>query len=123
MGARAGVRFLPSGAQGQPEFSAIAYGNAWSGAARAPLYLIDIAQQALHVEDPRQPGRVEYIGPLSVPLRRLSAFRIFSDPGGRNTGILVDGNRIFTLDLLTAQAWDRAYFGSEDLVVADMAPL
>jgi len=117
------VDLLVSGASGQPEFSAVAYGNAWAGARRAPLYLIDIAQQALLVEDPRQPGRVEFIGAFSTPLRRLSAFRIASDQEGRNTGLLVDGNRIYTLDLLTAQAWDRAYFGAEDLVVVDMAYL
>ena len=118
---REDVNLLIVPAQGQPEISAIAYGNAWAGAQRAPLYLIDIAQQALLIEDPRQPGRLDYIGSFQVPLRRLSAFRIFSDREGRNSGLVVDGNRIYTLDLLTAQAWDRAYFGSEDLVLIDMA--
>src|SRR5690606_30650485 len=101
---------------------AAAYARSVSGATRAPLYLIDVGQGALHVEDPRQPGRLEFIGELNIPLRELSAFRIFSTPEA-DTGVLVDGNRIYTVDLLNGQAWDRAYFGNQDLVITDMAPL
>lgn len=107
---------------GTPRFSAAAYARSVSGATRAPLYLIDVGQGALHVEDPRQPGRLEFIGELNIPLRELSAFRIFSTPEA-DTGVLVDGNRIYTVDLLNGQAWDRAYFGNQDLVITDMAPL
>ena len=106
-----------------PRFTAVAYARGVSGVSRAPLYLLDVGQRALHVEDPRQPGRVEYIGELKIPLRELSAFRIFSTADGTDTGILVDGNRVYTVDLLNGRAWDRANFGTQDLVITDMAPL
>lgn len=108
---------------GTPRFSAAAYARGVSGVTQAPLYLIDVGQRALHVEDPREPGRVEFIGELRVPLRELSAFRIFSTPEGADTAILVDGHRIYTVDLLNGRAWDRASFGAQDLVITDMAPL
>ena len=108
---------------GTPRFSAAAYARAVTGTRSAALYLLDVGQRALHIEDPRQPGRVEFIGELGIPLRELSAFRIFSTPEGDDTAILVDGNRIYTVDLLTGRAWDRAHFGEQDLVVVDMAPL
>lgn len=120
---REDVRLTAWAGRGTPLFSAAAYARAVPGAPRAALYLLDLGQGALHVEDPRQPGRVEYIGELGVSLRELSAFRIFSTPDGADTAILVDGNRIYTVDLLTGRAWDRAYFGEHDLVVVDMAPL
>ena len=121
------VSLVASGGSGTPRFSAAAYGRSFSGGTfgqtrHTPLYLIDVAQRALHIEDPRQPGRLEYIGELGIPLRELSAFRIFSTPE-TDTGVLVDGNRIYTIDLLTGQAWDRADFGSQDLVITNMAPL
>lgn len=103
--------------------AAAAYARAVAGAARAPLYLLDLAQQALLVEDPRSPGRLEYVGALGIALRALCAFRIFSTPAGHDTAILLDGHRVYTLDLLNGQAWERAYFEGQDLVVTDMAPL
>ncbi|MDF2096072.1 DUF4394 domain-containing protein [Aquibaculum arenosum] len=109
--------------RGRPRLSAIAYARGLPDARQAPLYLLDVGQRALHVEDPREPGRVEYIGALGIDLRELSAFRIFSTPERGDTAILVDGHRIYTVDLLTGRAWDRGSFGAQDLVITDMAPL
>jgi len=122
-GLREDVALTAWAGRGSPLISAVAYARAVAGADRAALYLLDVGQAALHVEDPRQPGRVEYIGELGISLRELSAFRIFSTPDGGDTAILVDGNRIYTVDLLTGRAWDRAYFEGRDLVIVDMAPL
>ncbi len=88
----------------QPMVTAAAYTNSYAGTKETTLYDIDTAAGTLLRQAPPNDGIVNTIGSLGVKISTPIAFDILADGKGGNTGWLVAGGALHTVDLATGAA-------------------
>src|SRR5262245_27533396 len=88
----------------QPKVTAAAYSNSYAGAKETALYDIDVAHGTLVKQAPPNDGILNTIGKLGVKVDGPVAFDIWSDGKGGNTGWLLAGGSLYTVDLATGAA-------------------
>jgi outer membrane protein assembly factor BamB len=88
----------------QPKVTAAAYSNSFAGTKETALYDIDAAQGTLVKQAPPNDGILNTIGKLGVKVDGPVAFDIWSDGKGANTGWLLAGGALYTVDIATGAA-------------------
>jgi len=88
----------------QPKVTAGSYSNSYAGTKETALYDIDVAIGALVKQAPPNDGILNTIGMLGVKLDGAIAFDIWSDGKGANTGWLLAGGMLYSVDLATGAA-------------------
>jgi hypothetical protein len=88
----------------QPKVTAAAYSNSYAGTKETALYDIDAANGMLVKQAPPNDGILNSIGKLGVKLNGSVAFDISSDGKGGNTGWLLAGGTLYTVDMMTGAA-------------------
>jgi hypothetical protein len=88
----------------QPKVTAAAYSNSYAGTKETALYDIDAATGTLVKQAPPNDGILNTIGKLGVKVDGPVAFDIWSDGKGGNTGWLLSGGMLYTVDLATGAA-------------------
>lgn len=87
-----------------PNVTAIGYSNSVAGMKETTLYDIDFANGMLVRQMPPNDGTLNTIGALGVKLEGPVAFDVWSDGKGANTGWLLAGGSLYTVDLATGGA-------------------
>lgn len=88
----------------QPMVTAAAYSNSFAGTKETTLYDIDTSAGTLLRQVPPNDGILNTIGSLGVKVSMPVAFDIASDGKGGNTGWLVAGGALHSVDLATGAA-------------------
>jgi len=88
----------------QPKVTAAAYSNSFAGTKETALYDIDAANGTLSKQAPPNDGILNTIGKLGVKVNGALAFDIASDGNGGNTGWLLAGGTLYTVDMATGAA-------------------
>jgi hypothetical protein len=88
----------------QPKVTAAAYSNSYAGTKETALYDIDTANGMLVKQAPPNDGILNSIGKLGVKVEGPVAFDIWSDGKGANTGWLLAGGTLYTVDMMTGAA-------------------
>ncbi len=88
----------------QPMVTAAAYTNSFAGTKETTLYDIDTSAGTLLRQVPPNDGVLNTIGSLGVKISAPVAFDIASDGKGGNTGWLVAGGALHSVDLATGAA-------------------
>ena len=88
----------------QPKVTAAAYSNSYAGTKETALYDIDAANGMLVKQAPPNDGILNTIGKLGVKVDGPVAFDIWSDGKGANTGWLLAGGTLYTVDMTTGAA-------------------
>src|SRR5262245_6326980 len=83
---------------------AAAYSNSYAGSKETTLYDIELTTGALLKQAPPNDGTLNTIGKLGVGLDGSVAFDIAADGKGGNTGWLLAGGTLYTVDLASGQA-------------------
>jgi hypothetical protein len=107
----------------QPKVTAAAYSNSFAGTKETALYDIDAAQGTLVKQAPPNDGILNTIGKLGVKVDGPVAFDIWSDGKGGNTGWLLSGGRLFTVDMATGAAKPFAQISGLKGRISDIAIL
>jgi Domain of unknown function (DUF4394) len=87
-----------------PNVTAAGYSNSFAGTKETALYDIDVANGTLVRQAPPNDGILNTIGALGVKLDGPIAFDVWSDGKGTNTGWLLAGGALHTVDLATGAA-------------------
>lgn len=87
-----------------PSVLAIGYSNSVAGTKETTLYDIDVANGMLVRQVPPNDGTLNSIGALGIKLEGPVAFDVWSDGKGANTGWLLAGGSLYTVDLATGGA-------------------
>ncbi|MDT8276849.1 DUF4394 domain-containing protein [Roseomonas mucosa] len=90
-------------AETMPRITAGAYTNSMAGAKETMLLTIDGVLRQLNLQAPPNDGVQQVRGRIGEAVSAASAFDILSD-GGTNTGFLLAGGTLYTLDLQSAAA-------------------
>ena len=85
----------------QPRVTAAAYSNSYAGTKETALYDLDAANRAYVRQAPPNDGILNTLGMLGVKLDGPVAFDIWSDGKGGNTGSLLAGGTLYSLDIAT----------------------
>jgi hypothetical protein len=85
----------------QPKVTAAAYSNSVAGTKETALYDIDAANGAFVRQAPPNDGILNTIGKLGAKVDETVAFDIWSDGKGANTGWLLTGGTLYTVDIAT----------------------
>ena len=88
----------------EPKVTAAAYSNSYAGTKETALYDIDAAHGTLVKQAPPNDGILNTIGKLGVKLDGPVAFDVWSDGKGANTGWLLAGGALYTVDIATGAA-------------------
>jgi hypothetical protein len=88
----------------QPKVTAAAYSNSYAGTKETALYDIDAAHGTLVKQAPPNDGILNTIGKLGVKVDGPVAFDVWSDGKGANTGWLLAGGALYTVDMATGAA-------------------
>jgi hypothetical protein len=88
----------------QPKVTAAAYSNSYAGTKETALYDIDAANGTLVKQAPPNDGTLNTIGKLGVKVDGPVAFDVWSDGKGGNTGWLLAGGTLYTVDMATGAA-------------------
>lgn len=88
----------------QPKVTAAAYSNSFAGTKETALYDIDMTTGAMVKQAPPNDGTLNTIGTLGTKLNGTVAFDIASDGKGGNTGWLLSGGKLHSVDLATGAA-------------------
>src|SRR6185369_15783355 len=83
----------------QPKVVAGAYSNSFAGTKETALYDIDAANGAFVKQAPPNDGILNTLGKLTPKVDDSVAFDIWSDGKGGNTGWLLTGGMLYTLDI------------------------
>jgi hypothetical protein len=84
-----------------PKVTAVAYSNSVKGTKETVLYDIDAATGSFLRQVPPNDGVLNTIGKVGAKLNGTIAFDILADGNGGNTGYLMTGNQLYTLDIAT----------------------
>lgn len=87
-----------------PRVVAAGYSNSFAGTKETALYDIDAASAVLVKQAPPNDGILNTIGALGTAINAPVAFDVLSDGKGANTGWLLSGGELFTVDLATGAA-------------------
>jgi hypothetical protein len=87
-----------------PRVTAVGYTNSVAGAKETTLYDIDTGNGMLVRQAPPNDGTLNTVGMLGVKLDGSVAFDIWSDGKGANTGWLLSGGVLYTVDLASGTA-------------------
>jgi hypothetical protein len=87
-----------------PKVTAAAYSNSYAGTKETALYDIDAAHGTLVKQAPPNDGILNTIGKLGVKVEGPVAFDVWSDGKGANTGWLLAGGALYTVDIATGAA-------------------
>ena len=85
----------------QPMVTAGAYSNSYAGTKETALYDIDAANSAFVRQAPPNDGILNTLGKLTAKVDADVAFDIWSDGKGGNTGWLLAGGTLYTVDIAT----------------------
>ena len=88
----------------EPKVTAAAYSNSYAGTKETALYDIDAAHGTLVKQAPPNDGILNTIGKLGVKIDGPVAFDVWSDGKGANTGWLLAGGTLYTVDIATGAA-------------------
>lgn len=88
----------------QPKVTAAAYTNSFAGTKETALYDIDMTTGAVVKQAPPNDGTLNTVGMLGIKLNGAVAFDISSDGKGANTGWLLSGGKLHSVDLMTGAA-------------------
>lgn len=88
----------------QPHIAAIGYTNSVAGTKETALYDIDATTGNFLKQAPPNDGIVTTVGPLGMKVDGPIAFDIWSDGKGGNTGWLLAGGTLYTVDIATGAA-------------------
>ena len=83
----------------QPRVTAAAYSNSFAGTKETALYDVDAANGTFVRQAPPNDGILNTLGSLSVKTDGPVAFDIWSDGKGGNTGWLLAGGMLYSLDI------------------------
>ncbi len=83
----------------QPKVIAGAYSNSFAGTKETALYDIDIANWTYVRQAPPNDGILNTLGQVTLKTNGTVAFDIWSDGKGGNTGWLLTGGMLYTLDI------------------------
>jgi hypothetical protein len=83
----------------QPKVTAGAYSNSFAGTKETALYDIDAANATYVRQAPPNDGILNTLGKMSVKVNGSVAFDILSDGKGGNTGWLLTGGRLYSVDI------------------------
>lgn len=106
----------------KPNIVAGAYSNSFKGAKETALYDIDGTIGALVKQAPPNDGVLNAIGKLGVKADKV-AFDIASDGKGGNTGWLMAGDTLYSVDIATGKATMAAKISGVKGEVRDIAVL
>ena len=87
-----------------PNIMAAGYSNSFAGTKETALYDVDVAHGTLVKQAPPNDGILNTVGKLGVKLDGPIAFDVWSDGKGANTGWLLAGGALHTVDLTTGAA-------------------
>lgn len=107
----------------QPMVTAVAYSNSFAGTKETTLYDIDAVSGALVRQAPPNDGILNTIGNLGVKLEGAAAFDIWSDGKGANSGWLLTGGKLYSVDLMSGSAKSVAPIAGLQGPIADIALL
>jgi hypothetical protein len=85
----------------QPKVTAGAYSNSYAGTKETALYDIDAANGTFVRQAPPNDGILNTLGKLGAKVDDTVAFDIWSDGKGGNTGWLLTGGMLHTVDIAT----------------------
>jgi outer membrane protein assembly factor BamB len=83
----------------EPRVTAVAYSNSYAGTKETALYDLDAANGTYVRQAPPNDGILNTLGTLSVKIDGPVAFDIWSDGKGGNTGWLLAGGMLYSLDI------------------------
>jgi hypothetical protein len=84
-----------------PRVIAAGYSNSFVGTKETGLYDIDAANGVFVKQAPPNDGILNTLGKLNVPMNAPIAFDVWSDGKGANTGWLLTGGQLFSVDIAT----------------------
>ena len=102
---------------------AAAYSNSYAGSKETTLYDIDRGTAALLKQAPPNDGTLNTIGKLGVSLDGPVAFDIAADGKGGNTGWMLVGGALYTIDLASGQAKSAGKIAGLEGPLLDLAIL
>lgn len=118
------LAFVEGEGDAAPAIVAAAYSNSFGKPEATAMYDIDAASGSLVRQAPPNDGVLAIIGPLGIASPgAVWAFDIQTDEAGTNTAWLVNGGRLFTVDLETGVASEAATIAGIDDEIRDIAVL
>jgi hypothetical protein len=105
----------------KPMIVAGAYSNSMKGAEKTALYTIDAATGVFATQNPPNDGIQKSIGKLGLDVSKGVAFDIVSDGKGGNTGYLVAGKTLHTVDISNGKTSAAGEISGIDGMVRDIA--
>ena len=87
----------------QPKVTAGAYTNSYAGTKETALYDIDAANGTFVRQAPPNDGILNTLGKLGAKVDGAVAFDIWSDGKGGNTGWMLIGGTLYTVDIATGR--------------------
>jgi len=109
--------------KGRPRVTAGAYSNSVAGTKETALYDIDAANNTFVRQAPPNDGILNTLGKLRAKVNGDVAFDIVADGKGGNTGWMVMGGTLFTVDIATGATKSVGKIGGLTGKVTDIAVL
>ena len=106
-----------------PKVTAAAYSNSYAGSKETALYDIDMGTGALVKQAPPNDGTLNTIGMLGVKFDGPVAFDISSDGKGGNTGWMLAGGTLYSVDLASGMAKAAGKIAGLKGTISDIAIL
>lgn len=88
----------------KPNVVAGAYSNSVKGTKETTLYNIDASAGTLVRQAPPNDGVLNTIGSLGMKVSGPVAFNIVNEGEGQNTGWLISGSTLYTVDIVSGKA-------------------
>jgi hypothetical protein len=107
----------------QPMVTAGAYSNSFAGTKETALYDIDAANGTFVRQAPPNDGILNTLGKLGTKVNGSVAFDIAADGKGGNTGWLLMGSTLYTVDIATGATRSVGKIGGLTGKVSDIAVL
>jgi Domain of unknown function (DUF4394) len=107
----------------QPKVIAGAYSNSFAGTKETALYDIDAANNTFLRQAPPNDGILNTLGKLGAKVNGDVAFDIVADGKGGNTGWMLMGGTLFTVDIATGATKSVGKIGGLTGKVTDIAVL
>ena len=106
-----------------PKVTAAGYSNSFAGTKETALYDFDATQGVLVKQAPPNDGILNTIGALGTKFDGPVAFDVWSDGKGANTGWLVSGGMLYSVDLASGAAKHAGKIAGLNGKVSDIAIL
>jgi outer membrane protein assembly factor BamB len=107
----------------EPRVTAVAYSNSYAGTKETALYDLDAANGTYVRQAPPNDGILNTLGALSVKIDGPVAFDIWSDGKGGNTGWLLAGGMLYSLDIATGMTKQMGKIAGLSGKITDIAIL